>query len=162
MKSVRDLTGQKFGRLTAAKHVETTKTPNGTSVVWWLCRCDCGHFVKVRGSNLRTGNTISCGCYRAEVEKISAVTHGLSKTPTYNSWRAMLERCLNPNNSHYKHYGGRGITVCNEWLTFENFFRDVGERPSGKTLDRKNNNGNYELCNVRWATDAEQRANKKR
>lgn len=161
MKTVKNLSGQKFGRLTVLFHAETSRTPNGTSVIIWLCRCSCGNLAKVRGSNLRTGTTKSCGCYRAEVERVSAITHGRTCTATYRSWRGMKERCLNPNNSHYKNYGGRGIKVCERWMEFLSFLEDMGERPSHKTLDRINNDGNYEPANCRWATDREQRANKR-
>ena len=161
MKTVRDLSGQSFGRLTVLFQAEKRKTPNGTTAVLWLCRCSCGNLVKVRGANLRTKTTQSCGCLRSEIEKAAAVTHGLSNSATYGSWKAMLERCRNPNNSHYRHYGGRGIAVCDRWNRFEEFLSDMGRRPEGKTIDRINNDGNYEPSNCRWATDAEQRANKR-
>lgn len=89
-------------------------------------------------------------------------THGMSRTPTWRSWSCMLTRCRNPCASDYQRYGGRGITVCDRWRSFENFFTDMGERPEGKTLDRINNNGNYEPGNCRWATPSEQSQNKRK
>ena len=161
MKTVRDLSGKTFGRLIVVLQHAKTKTPNGTTVVLWLCKCVCGNFVIVRGSNLRSRTTKSCGCLRSEVEKVAAIKHGGCSSKTYQSWRAMRERCSNPNNSHYNSYGGRGIVVCERWNNFALFLADMGERPPGKTLDRINNNGNYNPTNCRWATDTEQRANKR-
>lgn len=90
------------------------------------------------------------------------ITHRMTKTPTYNSWRSMLERCRNPNNSHWHAYGGRGIQVCERWLTFENFWEDMGTRPAGKTIDRIDHAGHYEPDNCRWATAPEQSRNTQR
>lgn len=160
MKTVRDLSSEKFGRLTALFEFGKSKTPNGTTVVFWLCRCACGNLVKTRGSNLRSGLSRSCGCLRAEVEKSSAKTHGQTRSPEYQSWRGMLDRCRNSKHVSFHRYGGRGISVCKRWLKFENFLADMGKRPAGLSLDRINNDGNYEPSNCRWATDAEQRANK--
>lgn len=162
MKTVKSLALQRFGRLLVVCRAGQSQTPNGTSVIWWLCKCDCGNLVKIRGSNLRAGNTVSCGCYRAEVEKVAAKTHGRTGSPEYESWRGMRERCTNPKNKRFKDYGGRGIKVCDRWGQFENFYADMGVRPIGKTLDRKDNDGDYEPSNCCWATDAEQRANKVR
>ena len=87
------------------------------------------------------------------------LSHGMYKTRTYTSWSDMLQRCLNPKNSRFRDYGGRGITVCERWRRFENFYADMGERPTGTSIDRKDNNGSYELANCRWATPAQQYAN---
>ena len=119
------------------------------------------HFTQTKNDEYQDCPFGSCGCLRDEVEKVSAIKHGGCKSRTYQSWRAMRERCSNPNNSHYNSYGGRGIIVCERWNDFALFLADMGERPVNKTLDRINNNGNYEPSNCRWATDAEQRANKR-
>jgi hypothetical protein len=98
--------------------------------------------------------------------RVAHVRHGHAikyiHTSTYNSWSGMLQRCLNPNNTRFRYYGGRGITVCQRWLIFENFLADMGERPAGLSIDRKDNDGNYELGNCRWATQSQQVANRRR
>ena len=143
---MKDLTGQRFGRLTA---IEATKERSGSSIIW-VCRHDCGDLILVPASKL-----ISASKKRKR--------HGMSHTPVWNSWKCMLQRCYNPSNPDYKHYGGRGIEVCDRWRhSFENFYEDMGKRPKGKTLDRINNNGNYELSNCRWATKVEQENNTRR
>ena len=112
---------------------------------------------------LRTGHIISCGCEgkrrRAKYAALAATTHGQSKTLQYIAWQLMIDRCNNPNNQAYKRYGARGISVCERWKIYDNFFKDMGPRPDGMSLDRINNDGNYEPSNCRWATQKEQMRN---
>ncbi len=200
-------TGEKYGKLAVLRLDEVRKGP------FFICRCDCGQEVSVRGANLRSGNTTSCGCSRSKSvrkargriqmqnlcgqrvwgkvkdetsEKIVCFTscalcqrighHTERKLrnrraltcecyrPTHNSWRKMIERCTNENHDQYEDYGGRGIDVCKSWRkNFWAFFRDMGKRPNGMTLDRyPNPHGNYEPGNCRWATKKEQAATRRK
>lgn len=152
-----DRTGIKYGMLTAEKRVESTRHGQAR----WVCRCDCGRRVTVIGVNLTSGMTQSCGCLRARRSREVNATHGMSKKTEYTIWLNMRRRCTDPNVKGYKYYGGRGITVCERWNTFENFLADMGRRPSWElTLDRINVNGNYEPGNCRWATWKQQANNK--
>jgi len=125
----------------------------------WNCICECGKTAVVRAKLLLNGDTQSCHCLRWERLGESIRKHGESGTPEYRSWAAMLQRCLNPKDASYHRYGGRGITVCKRWLKLENFLSDMGKRGDGLSLDRINNNGNYEPGNCRWATTKQQHAN---
>lgn len=137
--------GDRFGMLVVVKTYDPAD-PSRTVV-----RCDCGVEKSVIAGSV--GHAASCGCVIAQ--------HGMSKTRTYAIWNGMLERCTNPNATGYKYYGGRGIKVCERWRTFENFYADMGERPSPKhSIDRKDNDGNYEPGNVRWATSFQQARNR--
>ena len=122
----------------------------------YLCECVCGAKREVMHRYLVSGLSKSCGCIRTSTNK----THGRSETNDYRSWQAMLNRCRNKKTKHFHRYGGRGITVCDRWLSFENFLEDMGERPAGMTIDRINPDGNYEPGNCRWANRVTQGRNK--
>jgi hypothetical protein len=171
-----DLTGQRFGHLVVISWSHYDKKS------YWNCLCDCGTTCCIGSANLRSGNSQSCGCGRGKLSQIEPRkkydggkatgqrTHGLSRdatgarTPEYASWSEMRNRCYNPKATGYKHWGGRGITVCDRWrYSFENFLADMGPRPQGTTLDRyPNNDGNYEPGNCRWATWLEQAATRRK
>lgn len=158
----RDLSGQKFGRLQVIEIAGRKSTPNGCVRLMWRCTCDCGVDVVVQAAALTKGTTKSCGCLQREATGDRARTHGMSNTPTYESWRGMTERCSNPNNSHYKDYGGRGITVDRAMTTFDGFLSVMGIRPNGHTLERKLINENYSPSNCIWLPSAEQQHNTSR
>jgi hypothetical protein len=135
----------------------------------WLCVCSCGNFTVVSGRHLTSGATRSCGCLQQEAVRRTGkdnTTHTHSRrgqtTAEYRAWCHMWSRCTNPNVERYPNYGGRGIRVCKRWKRFENFYADVGPRPSERySIDRIENDGNYEPGNVRWATRSEQRRNRR-
>ena len=161
-RSFQDLTGERFGRLIAIKRLGEEYRENRGR---WICICDCGNPTSTKTHSLTSGATKSCGCLGDEVRadnRNKHRTHGLRKTPEYNIWNLMRNRCLNPNATSYKHYGGRGISLCERWLKFENFYADMGPRPLGLTLDRINVDGDYEPGNCRWATWIEQCRNKRK
>lgn len=152
-----DLTGMVFGRLTAIKVGSYRTFPNGRTVEMWSCHCDCGNERTVQKGNLTTGHTTSCGC--------SHVEHGFSfvgrRRTEYRIWSGIVQRCTNHKHPSFHHYGGRGITVCEEWRRdFTAFFRDMGLRPSAKhSIERKDNSLGYEPHNCKWATMREQTRN---
>jgi hypothetical protein len=158
------LVGRRIGRLTITKIAGEDEV--GHPLLY--CHCDCGGAKKVPFHALRTRIVKSCGCLQAESRKVSSRKHGLVNTWVYSVYINMINRCYRENLPSYKNYGGRGITVCARWRFGENgksgvecFYEDVGERPEGLTLDRKNNNGNYEPDNCRWATYQDQRRNRR-
>lgn len=161
MGKFQDLTGQRFGRLTV---IEKSSTKQGHHICW-VCRCDCGKTVPlVSGDNLKKGDIKSCGCLRREERTKKNLKHGLNKTRTHRIWCGMVNRCFNPGNKSYKDYGGRGITVCDEWKNdfqaFHNWAITHGYSDE-LTLDRKDTNGNYEPSNCRWITNQEQQSNRR-
>ena len=156
-KRCKDLTGQRFGRLVALRPAGRDKY----HAVLWECQCDCGKKCIVRGSSLSDGHSRSCGCLHKEEAANQKRTHGMSRSRTYISWEGMIRRCENPKATGFELYGGRGISVCERWHKFENFYEDMGERPLGKTIDRSDNEGNYEPGNCKWSTPHEQNMNKR-
>lgn len=156
-----NLVGMRFETLEVLHMAEEHVKPSGRKILMWQCRCDCGNIVTVSGESLKYGNTKSCGCKRRNNFR----THGKSDTRLYEIWTDMKQRCLNPNQKNYKYYGGRGITICKEWLDdFINFYDWAMENgyQDKLTIDRIDVNGKYEPNNCRWVTMETQLRNTRR
>jgi hypothetical protein len=156
-----NLAGLKFDRLEVLAFAGRSKQ------LWtlWRCKCACGNEAIASTYALKSGGKRSCGCLGRDITSKRSITHGMTRSPEFRCWKAMRERCYRRNATGYKNWGGRGITVCERWRdSFENFYADMGPRPSPKhSLDRyPDNDGNYEPGNVRWATFNQQASNRRK
>lgn len=153
-----DISGKKYGKLTV---ISICREESVSKKLKWMCLCECGKYKAISGNNLRAGSIFSCGCSRGENISISNTVHGLSDSRTYRIWRNMINRCHYPKYAERHYYSGRGIIVCDKWRnSFQDFLNDMGVAPDNLSIDRIDNDGNYEQSNCRWATSKEQSANR--
>lgn len=162
MARIKNLSGKRFGRLLV---IEPTDQRARWGSVLWRCVCDCGKETLGPASHMKRGTWSSCGCLKKEALHRRNFKHGFASragtSSEYKIWQGILKRCRNAKCNNWKYYGGRGIEVCERWKSFNNFLSDMGKRPSGKSLDRIDANGNYEPSNCRWATAKEQTDNRR-
>lgn len=160
-----DLTGKRFGKLIVLKRIEDYVFNSGRKERQWLCKCDCGNEINVIGTNLKRGNTKSCGCYRIDVTKELHTKHNLSNSKFMNTLKGMKSRCYNPKDKRYNNYGGRGITICDEWLCEDgliNFYNWLinNRYAENLTIDRIDSNKGYYPDNCRWVDMKTQQNNR--
>ena len=166
MRKIEYKNGQRIGKCIYLKDVAPYIPPFGREIRKALFQCECGNKFEAKIVSVKRGDTTSCGCYKRKLIRESNTIHGLSNHPFFTKWRAMIHRCSNPKDQAYKYYGARGITVCDEWLKNPKAYIDyiMGLENAGQpelSIDRINNDGNYEPGNIRWAT-AKQQANNRR
>lgn len=154
-----NLIGQRFSRLVVTGEGGLCARQN----VRWMCLCDCGSTTVAYAYDLRAGKVKSCGCLSREgtATKHGYARHGNKRNRVYSVWASMIQRCTNPSDRNYQHYGGRGITVCKRWLKFENFLADMGEPPAGMTLERLKDEKGYSASNCKWVSAETQARNKR-
>lgn len=164
MDIAKNMLGRRAGRLTVISRAPPVIYA-GRVYAAWVCLCRCGKQVTAIGSKLRNGHTKSCGCYKIDRLISRSVTHGHSRknrSPEYKIWCSIKQRCYNPQNPHYKNYGGRGIKMSDSWYhSYEKFFSDIGKRPKGHSIERVDNNGDYSKENCKWIPFSDQGCNKR-